>query len=313
MMSNGNSNRASQQLLAELTSLTDKLQEIETPENPQSRNKIRKELRTQADRVHLAADRLDPILKPLTLFDPSDPLTSGRIIALTTVAQPRHPLSLVKPFYGAGVYALYYNGSFEPYSGLSRTEQPIYVGKANPKDPNATDPTKQGAVIHDRLKEHRRSISRAASTLEVDDFECRFLVVQSGFQLAAEEYLIRFFQPIWNNEVNICYGIGKHGDSSKTRGNKRSPWDTIHPGRHWADEIEDDQKTAVEIVEQIRVHLQKRRPHKSVDEVLGAIMADLSQLGPNEFRTAAGEQAAVEATEVKTIATAIEPGEERLF
>ncbi len=60
-------------------------------------------------------------------------------------------------------------------------------------------------------------------------------MVQSGWELAAETYLINFFHPVWNNQTKICYGIGKHGDSQKTRANKRSPWDTLHPGRPWAD------------------------------------------------------------------------------
>jgi hypothetical protein len=46
--------------------------------------------------------------------------------------------------YGAGVYALYYNGTFDAYAPLSRTEQPIYVGKAHPKDVAAKDGVGQG-------------------------------------------------------------------------------------------------------------------------------------------------------------------------
>jgi hypothetical protein len=28
--------------------------------------------------------------------------------------------------------------------------------------------------------------------------------------------------------------MSKHGDAAKTRSNKRSPWDVVHPGRAWA-------------------------------------------------------------------------------
>jgi hypothetical protein len=59
-------------------------------------------------------------------------------------------------------------------------------------------------------------------------------VVQSGLETSAETCLKNFFLPVWNSETDICYGIGKHGDDSKTRANKRSPWDTLHPGRPWA-------------------------------------------------------------------------------
>ena len=35
--------------------------------------------------------------------------------------------------------------------------------------------------------------------------------------------------------------MSKHGDAAKTRRNKRSPWDVVHPGRLWAldGELED--------------------------------------------------------------------------
>ena len=67
-----------------------------------------------------------------------------------------------------------------------------------------------------RLNEHRKNIAKAASTLRLDDFEYRALVVQTGWQSAAENYLIDLFKPIWNNEVGICYGFGKHGDAPET-------------------------------------------------------------------------------------------------
>ena len=60
-----------------------------------------------------------------------------------------------------------------------------------------------------RLSKHRRNIERAISTLRIDDFECRMLVVQSGWETAAEDYLIRLFRPIWNKETKILYGLGE--------------------------------------------------------------------------------------------------------
>ena len=53
-------------------------------------------------------------------------------------------------------------------------------------------------------------------------------------QNGAENYLIDLFKPIWNSEIGICYGFGKHGDDPGTRKNLRSPWDSLHPGRDWA-------------------------------------------------------------------------------
>lgn len=84
----------------------------------------------------------------------------------------------------------------------------------------------QGAKLCGRLSDHRKNIDKATSTLNLTDFEFRSLVVQSGWETAAEDYLIHLFSPIWNSETNILYGLGKHGDSATTRANKRSPWDT---------------------------------------------------------------------------------------
>ncbi|WP_080954056.1 Eco29kI family restriction endonuclease [Neorhizobium galegae] len=83
-----------------------------------------------------------------------------------------------------------------------------YVGKADPEG-NPESPVDQGTKLFDRLKEHRKSIRKAAG-IESRDFECRYLAVQSGYQAAAERQLIGLFRPLWNNETRIVYGIGKH-------------------------------------------------------------------------------------------------------
>lgn len=140
----------------------------------------------EVSRLEQAVGRLDPVLKPSSLFDPSAPATTGRIVALTTIAQRRHPLVSLQPFYGVGVYALYYRSPFDAYSLLSGTEQPIYVGKADPKDVAAKDAVSQGTSLFDRLNEHRKNIAKATSTLSEEDFDCRFLIVQTGYQRAAD-------------------------------------------------------------------------------------------------------------------------------
>lgn len=62
-----------------------------------------------------------------------------------------------------------------------------------------------------------RSITRATSRPTRRGFRVCALVVQTGWQDSAENYLIELFEPIWNSEVNICFGFGKHGDDPKTR------------------------------------------------------------------------------------------------
>ncbi|MCB1231322.1 MAG: Eco29kI family restriction endonuclease [Verrucomicrobiae bacterium] len=87
-------------------------------------------------------------------------------------------------------------------------------------------------------------------------------------QAAVEAFMIGLFKPIWNKEIKVCYGIGKHGDDAKTRANKRSPWDTMHPGRAWATATKEDQKERGEIVEKIGTHFAENPPIKDRDALL---------------------------------------------
>jgi hypothetical protein len=160
------------------------------------------------------------------------------------------------PFYGSGVYAIYYHGKTETaYLPLSCTETPIYVGKADPKNPQAETVEEQGQALYSRLKEHARNIEK--TKLQLSDFCYRAAPIQSGMQAAVEDFMIRLFRPIWNKEIKICYGIGKHGDSAKTRANKRSPWDTMHPGRKWAEATKTDQMNRAEIEAKIGSHFKE--------------------------------------------------------
>lgn len=204
---------------------------------------------------------LDPIKQPRYVLDPSDPQVVGKLIADTLLVQDRHPLESIPKFYGSGIYAIYYKGPFVAYQPIVGTETPIYIGKADPADPQATIPTEQGTRLWGRLNDHRRSIE-AAQNLNVDEIECRFLVVKSAWQGTAEIYLIQRFLPVWNNELGICCGFGKHGDDPGTRSNTRSPWDTLHPGRAWATKSGNIpyHLSVEQIKAQIAEHYQKHPP-----------------------------------------------------
>lgn len=270
-------------LLDELRAATDRISSVSVGDNPRIITKARKALDEVSERLACVAAGFDPVLRPSSIFDPADPTTAGRIVALTLISQPTHPLASIPNFYGAGVYALYYSGDFEPYRQLSGVDHPIYVGKADPAASGAKDAVAQGTKLSLRLGEHAKSIGKAHSTLRLDDFKCRFLIVQSGFQKSAEDYLIRFFKPIWNSETKICFGLGKHGDSSETRDNKRSPWDTMHPGRAWADKSTKDQKTFTQIVSLIADHLTAHPPYRDIQELFYQFMEDMRQLNKEEF------------------------------
>lgn len=220
---------------------------------------------------------IDPVKHSGFVFDPSNPNVAGRIAGITMIAQPRKPLANVDRFYGSGVYAIYYTGNLADYKPISKKEHPIYVGKADPATPESKTAMEQGDRLANRLNEHRKNIARATTTLKLEDFEYRALVVQTGWQDSAEHYLINLFKPIWNNEMGICYGFGKHGDDPGTRANLRSPWDTLHPGRDWAhrDPKMKDARPAKRIIEDIAQHLSTYPPVRSIDEVLRRFLDEM--------------------------------------
>lgn len=197
------------------------------------RNKLLSDIGAMVDCLEKLRNELDVIPQPERVFDPADPNTVGLLIAHGLIEQDQVPLSSVSKFYGSGVYAIYYRGDFPAYQPVSGSETPLYVGKVDPKSPDARSPRDQGTRLWSRLNDHHKSIERVEN-LDTADFTCRYLVVKSAWQNTAETYLIDLFKPAWNKESRVCFGIGKHGDLPRKRSNTRSPWDTLHPGRDWA-------------------------------------------------------------------------------
>lgn len=203
---------------------------------------------------------------PPAVFDPADTRLFGRFAAIALVAQERIALKDVEHIYGSGVYALYYLGPRPEYAPISGTETPVYVGKTQPKA-GANAAVEQGTAITSRLGTHRTAITNAVN-LDIDDFECRYLVVAAGWETPAETELIRYFKPVWNKDIGPVHGIGKHGDSSTTRANRRSPWDTFHPGRRWAKSTAADQRSTARIIADIAYHFRAYPPVKSRQAVI---------------------------------------------
>lgn len=267
-----------ERLAVELKKLSDSLSEETSPTLPAARAKrVRKTITEAYENLRHVIEGLDPIKHPGFVFDPANPNVVGRIVGITMIAQPRKPLANIDRFYGSGVYAIYYNGDFPAYAAISRQEHPIYVGKADPADPASKTAMAQGDRLSNRLNDHQRNIAKAKGTLRLEDFEYRALVVQTGWQNSAEDYLIHLFKPIWNNEVGICYGFGKHGDDPETRANLRSPWDTLHPGRDWAhrDPNMKDAKPGPQIVAEIAKHLAANPPLDSIDQILRRFLEEM--------------------------------------
>jgi hypothetical protein len=174
---------------------------------------------------------LDAILVPEYVFDLTNPITIGEVIAYKLKQRDKEQLSAIQPFYGSGVYILYYHDSLKAYEAITRTDCPIYVGSAGPRTPNAPNAKLQGTKLYDRIMEHlKKSISQSRN-LKPEEFFCRYMVVQSGLEKAAEDFLIRYYSPVWNKESKVCSGIGKHGDLARK---ELSDWDVMHGGRGWA-------------------------------------------------------------------------------
>ncbi|MGY3356433.1 hypothetical protein ACVWZK_003096 [Bradyrhizobium sp. GM0.4] len=210
------------------------------------------------------------------------------MVSIALLAQELVPLQDVKPAYGSGVYAIYYNGDHPLYGAISGTETPIYVGKADPEKDDASDSREQGDKLTGRLIEHAKTILTAEkysnqlpqglSPISLSDFTCRRLVCATNAQLVAEKHLIRTFWPLWNSETKACWGMSKHGDAAKTRKNKRSPWDVVHPGRQWAidDELENS-LTPQEIADRSDAVLAKSPPRKDHAALLEEMLAGFRQ------------------------------------
>lgn len=279
-MGRGSANRPEQRLAEELRATLARLRE-ETRGQPLPTNRRRAlETEIQAIGVELGQllGELDPVRQPTSIFDPSNPKIVGRFVALALVAQPRNRLGEVGAFYGSGVYAIYYTGGFSRYAPLANSETPIYVGQAAPAISNARTAPEQGDRLSRRLNDHRGNIGRATTTLSIEDFEFRSLVVQSGWETAAEDYLIHLFRPIWNSETDLVYGLGKHGDLATTRANRRSPWDTLHPGRAWAAGSTADAKTVARIDEELTEHFARHPVYPNLQSVLDSFIEELRQV-----------------------------------
>ena len=259
-------------------SITALIEEHDTkPVSPTRRRALDAQIRLLIEELEQSLAHIDPIVMPTAVFDPSDPKVIGRFTALAMIAQPKRPLASIGKFYGSGIYALYYAGSFPIYSPLSGTETPIYVGKAGPAIQGARTAREQGARLAGRLADHRKNIAKADSTLNIEDFGARFLVVQSGWETAAEDHLIHLFQPLWNNETNVLYGLGKHCDSAAVRANKRSPWDSLHPGRAWAANTKEDARSNERISADVEAHFHAHPPVRDAEALLEAFFEGLRQ------------------------------------
>ena len=193
-------------------------------------------------------------------YNPLDKRNLGASVAVALLGRKVRPLAGLLPFHGAGIYAIYYQGRFEPYRRLSALNQdedpqaPIYVGKAIPEGGRKGAIDLDGAstkALYRRLKEHSESI-QAATNLDLEDFSCRFLPVDDIWIPLGESLLIAKFSPIWNVSID---GFGNHDPGRGRHNGLRPRWDVLHPGRSWADKCQVRDESADDIAREVEARL----------------------------------------------------------
>jgi hypothetical protein len=203
--------------------------------------------------------------KNVVPFNPLDKKHLGESVAQAMLRQPTVPMTELKRFSGAGIYAIYYHGSFPAYKAIAKLNSggqciaSIYVGKAVPKGARkggdlSADP---GGVLFSRLVQHLRSLHEAQN-LNASDFSCRFLVVDDIWIPLGESLLIAKLNPLWNSLVN---GFGNHDTGKGRHEGLRPRWDVLHPGRAWAERCQPREETAEQIEREIRDYLRQNPPH----------------------------------------------------
>lgn len=171
-------------------------------------------------------------------YNPLDKLNLGKSVAEALLDRPLEALGESEPFNGAGIYALYYKGSFKPYRlmferNIIDSSWPIYIGKAIPaggRKGSAVFSEVTGRHLWSRLREHAETL-RAAKNLKLEDFYCRYLIVDDIWIPLGESLLIAQFKPVWNSVLD---GFGNHDPGSGRYNGLRPLWDVLHPGRAWA-------------------------------------------------------------------------------
>lgn len=191
---------------------------------------------------------------------PYNPLEKKNLAVSVAEAMLNRPVSHLPPdsFEGAGIYAIYYTGDFEAYKRIAeknregKFEAPIYVGKAVPAGARKGGfglGLSPGNVLYRRLEEHATSIIQARN-LNIEDFFCRYLVVDDIWIPLGESLLIEKFSPLWNKVID---GFGNHDPGKGRYNQQRSRWDTLHPGRSWAERLAPNKETVEQILEKIKI------------------------------------------------------------
>jgi hypothetical protein len=201
-------------------------------------------------------------------YNPLDKKNLGASVAEAMLGRKPRNLDAMVRFQGAGIYAIYYRGDFPAYARLAERNRttdplaPIYVGKAIPEGGRKGAGGMAGVAttaLFKRLNEHAESI-RATTTLRIEDFVCRFLVVDDIWIPLGESLLIAKFAPVWNKLID---GFGNHDPGRGRYNGMCARWDVLHPGRAWAAKCQPRLETAEQIAREVSAHLAQTQPPSS--------------------------------------------------
>jgi hypothetical protein len=218
----------------------------------------------------------------MVAYNPLDKLNLAKSIESELLARPTVLLGEVGNITGAGVYAIYYTGSFPAYASIAKAnkggafKQPIYVGKAIPKGGRkgglAKDVASTGHALAVRLRQHATSIEQSES-LNLSDFHVRHLVVDDVWIPLGENMLIETFKPVWNRAID---GFGNKDPGRRRATQYKSPWDVLHPGREFAKKLADSPVTREFLLERIKNYFAGRKL-KKLPKVLAEQQAEQAE------------------------------------
>jgi len=198
------------------------------------------------------------VTENVVAFNPLDKRNLGTMVAEALLRSPVHPLGDIPDFRGAGIYVIYYKGEFPEYARIAEINReepriPIYVGKAIPPGGRKGQPTGTSTTaLSARLREHAESVRAARDTLSIEDFDCRYLVLDDIWIPLGERLLIAHFTPLWNVTVD---GFGNHDPGKGRHKQMRSRWDYLHPGRSWSANLQDRRETLEDIKREVQQFL----------------------------------------------------------
>jgi len=81
--------------------------------------------------------------------------------------------------------------------------------------------------LYDRLAKHSKSII-ATANLRIEDFFCRYMLVDEIWVPLGEARLLELFKPLWNVLIE---GFGSNPEGGGRTNTARPVWDILHPGR----------------------------------------------------------------------------------